>query len=142
MELDTRRLSALRTALAFLRRRDNAPELRLVKFMGWAIGILLALLAVLIVLTQMGASPLIGDFPPLLRRKSRLFSEYVPMIPTQVREPFHRDGWVYEEKVDGPLPDGPPLGYDVRAPSLPWPTRLWQDAVGVPTRSQVQGPDA
>ena len=64
MELDTRRLSALRTALAFLRRRDNAPELRLVKFMGWAIGILLALLAVLIVLTQMGASPLIGDFPP------------------------------------------------------------------------------
>ena len=56
------------------------------------------------------------------------------MIPTQVREPFHRDGWVYEEKVDGPLPDGPPLGYDVRAgdgvsPSLPWPTRLWQDAV-------------
>jgi hypothetical protein len=23
------------------------------------------------------------------------------MIPTQVPEPFHRDGWVYEEKVDG-----------------------------------------
>jgi bifunctional non-homologous end joining protein LigD len=23
------------------------------------------------------------------------------MIPTEVREPFHRDGWVYEEKVDG-----------------------------------------
>jgi bifunctional non-homologous end joining protein LigD len=23
------------------------------------------------------------------------------MIPTQVREAFHRDGWVYEEKVDG-----------------------------------------
>jgi bifunctional non-homologous end joining protein LigD len=23
------------------------------------------------------------------------------MAPTQVREPFHRDGWVYEEKVDG-----------------------------------------
>jgi hypothetical protein len=23
------------------------------------------------------------------------------MVPTQVREPFHRDGWVYEEKVDG-----------------------------------------
>jgi ATP-dependent DNA ligase len=21
--------------------------------------------------------------------------------PTLVREPFHRDGWVYEEKVDG-----------------------------------------
>ena len=23
------------------------------------------------------------------------------MSPTQVRAPFHRDGWVYEEKVDG-----------------------------------------
>ena len=23
------------------------------------------------------------------------------MDPTLVREPFHRDGWVYEEKVDG-----------------------------------------
>src|SRR5262244_378734 len=23
------------------------------------------------------------------------------MAPTQMREPFHRDGWVYEEKVDG-----------------------------------------
>jgi hypothetical protein len=23
------------------------------------------------------------------------------MAPTQVRTPFHRDGWVYEEKVDG-----------------------------------------
>ena len=23
------------------------------------------------------------------------------MAPTQVREPFHRDGWTYEEKVDG-----------------------------------------
>ena len=22
------------------------------------------------------------------------------MAPTLVREPFHRDGWVYEEKVD------------------------------------------
>jgi hypothetical protein len=25
----------------------------------------------------------------------------VPMAPTLVREPFHRDGWVYEGKVDG-----------------------------------------
>jgi ATP-dependent DNA ligase len=24
-----------------------------------------------------------------------------PMHPTVVREPFHRDGWVYEEKYDG-----------------------------------------
>jgi ATP-dependent DNA ligase len=23
------------------------------------------------------------------------------MQPTLVREPFHRDGWVYEERVDG-----------------------------------------
>jgi hypothetical protein len=26
---------------------------------------------------------------------------YSPMQPTLVREPFHRPGWVYEEKVDG-----------------------------------------
>ena len=26
---------------------------------------------------------------------------FTPMAPTQVREPFHRDGWVYEEKGDG-----------------------------------------
>jgi hypothetical protein len=31
-----------------------------------------------------------------------MIPQYVPMIPTQVPEPFHRDGWVYEEKVDGP----------------------------------------
>ena len=23
------------------------------------------------------------------------------MAPTQVREAFHREGWVYEEKIDG-----------------------------------------
>ena len=28
-------------------------------------------------------------------------SSLSPMHPTLVREPFHRDGWVYEEKVDG-----------------------------------------
>jgi bifunctional non-homologous end joining protein LigD len=27
--------------------------------------------------------------------------QYYAMHPTQVREPFHREGWVYEEKVDG-----------------------------------------
>jgi bifunctional non-homologous end joining protein LigD len=27
--------------------------------------------------------------------------KYMPMAPTLVREPFHRDGWFYEEKVDG-----------------------------------------
>ena len=26
---------------------------------------------------------------------------YTPMAPTLVRAPFHRVGWVYEEKVDG-----------------------------------------
>jgi bifunctional non-homologous end joining protein LigD len=25
----------------------------------------------------------------------------VPMAPTLARPPFHRDGWVYEEKFDG-----------------------------------------
>src|SRR5262252_1389347 len=25
----------------------------------------------------------------------------MPTAPTLVREPFHRDGWIYEEKVDG-----------------------------------------
>jgi hypothetical protein len=23
------------------------------------------------------------------------------MQPTQVRQPFHREGWIYEEKIDG-----------------------------------------
>ena len=30
-----------------------------------------------------------------------MLSDYTPMAPTQVREPFHRDGRIYEEKVDG-----------------------------------------
>jgi ATP-dependent DNA ligase len=30
-----------------------------------------------------------------------VISHYAPTAPTLVREPFHRDGWVYEEKVDG-----------------------------------------
>jgi len=30
-----------------------------------------------------------------------VLTSYTPMAPTLVREPFHRDGWVYEEKVDG-----------------------------------------
>jgi bifunctional non-homologous end joining protein LigD len=28
-------------------------------------------------------------------------SQYAPMIPRLVPEPFHRPGWIYEEKVDG-----------------------------------------
>jgi bifunctional non-homologous end joining protein LigD len=27
--------------------------------------------------------------------------QYLPKVPTLVREPFHRDGSVYEEKIDG-----------------------------------------
>jgi ATP-dependent DNA ligase len=27
--------------------------------------------------------------------------QYTPMAPTLVRAPFHRPGWVCEEKVDG-----------------------------------------
>jgi bifunctional non-homologous end joining protein LigD len=27
--------------------------------------------------------------------------QYVPLAPTLVPKPFHREGWVYEEKVDG-----------------------------------------
>jgi len=30
-----------------------------------------------------------------------VLAPYTAMAPTLVREPFHRDGWVYEEKVDG-----------------------------------------
>src|SRR5215475_15337946 len=26
---------------------------------------------------------------------------YAPMIPTQARQPFHREDWLYEEKIDG-----------------------------------------
>jgi ATP dependent DNA ligase domain len=38
------------------------------------------------------------EHPGTLRR---VVPQYTPMTPTLVREPFHRDGWVYEEKVDG-----------------------------------------
>src|SRR5215510_6767613 len=30
-----------------------------------------------------------------------MLSDYMPKAPTQVREPFHRDAWIYEEKADG-----------------------------------------
>ena len=30
-----------------------------------------------------------------------MLSNYTPMAPTLVRAPFHREGWIYEEKVDG-----------------------------------------
>jgi len=32
---------------------------------------------------------------------SLVVQQYAPMIPTLVPEPFHRPGWIYEEKVDG-----------------------------------------
>jgi ATP-dependent DNA ligase len=35
------------------------------------------------------------------RRMTVLLSDYTPMAPTLVREPLNREGWVYEEKVDG-----------------------------------------
>ena len=35
------------------------------------------------------------------RIRDDMISWYTPMAPTLVRDPFHRDGWVYEEKVDG-----------------------------------------
>jgi len=30
-----------------------------------------------------------------------VISTYTPMAPTLIREPFHRAGWVCEEKIDG-----------------------------------------
>ncbi len=30
-----------------------------------------------------------------------MIPRFVAMQPTQVREPFHHDGFVYEEKIDG-----------------------------------------
>ena len=30
-----------------------------------------------------------------------MLPRYAAMIPTLVPNPFHRDGWIYEEKVDG-----------------------------------------
>jgi bifunctional non-homologous end joining protein LigD len=30
-----------------------------------------------------------------------VFPKYNPMAPTLLHEPFHRAGWVFEEKVDG-----------------------------------------
>src|SRR5919106_1369940 len=27
-----------------------------------------------------------------------MIPQYAPMIPTQVADPFHRDGWIYEER--------------------------------------------
>jgi bifunctional non-homologous end joining protein LigD len=37
----------------------------------------------------------------VVRQPRSVLTRYSPMIPTQVREPFHRDGWGYEEKVHG-----------------------------------------
>ena len=30
-----------------------------------------------------------------------MLSDYTPMAPTLVRTPFHRNVWVYKEKIDG-----------------------------------------
>ena len=34
-------------------------------------------------------------------RAETVVPQHLPTQPTQVRQPFHRDGWVYEEKMDG-----------------------------------------
>ena len=34
-------------------------------------------------------------------REERIPFRVHPMLATLVHEPFHRDGWVYEEKYDG-----------------------------------------
>ena len=41
---------------------------------------------------------------------------YAPMAPTLVRAPFHRPGWIYEEKVDG---------YRIPAPTRTVPASAW-----------------
>jgi hypothetical protein len=30
-----------------------------------------------------------------------VLAQYTPMAPALFREPFHCEGWVFEEKVDG-----------------------------------------
>src|SRR4030095_14379272 len=35
------------------------------------------------------------------RLYSPFMAHYAPMIPSQVKQPFHRSGWIYEEKIDG-----------------------------------------
>jgi hypothetical protein len=47
------------------------------------------------------------------------------MAPTLVREPFHRDGWVYEEKVDG---------WRILGPTRPAPASAWSAATGATTQ--------
>jgi len=36
-----------------------------------------------------------------MRPRSRRDPRYMLMQPTQLKQPFHRDGWIYEEKIDG-----------------------------------------
>ena len=35
------------------------------------------------------------------RRTDGTVPGHTVMIPSQVRQPFHREGWIYEEKIDG-----------------------------------------
>src|SRR6266851_5019959 len=37
----------------------------------------------------------------ILSKITTVIRQYLPMAPTLVRAPFHRVGWIYEEKVDG-----------------------------------------
>jgi hypothetical protein len=51
---------------------------------------------------SLDVTPFEGGMPPEARVKWYvLLPQFTPMAPTLIREPFHRDGWVYEEKVDG-----------------------------------------
>jgi hypothetical protein len=43
----------------------------------------------------------VGDAEESRVELSVVVPQYAPMIPTLVPEPFHRDGWIYEENVDG-----------------------------------------
>jgi len=47
-----------------------------------------------------------------------MLSDYTPMAPTLVRAPFHRDGWVFEEKVDGWLAQLPTLSHFKRSTAI------------------------
>jgi hypothetical protein len=38
--------------------------------------------------------------PPGPGENRDVLPPYAPMIPPQVRRPFHREGWIYEEKID------------------------------------------
>ena len=59
--------------------------------------------------------------------------QYTPTAPTLIRSPFHRPGWVYEEKVDVAKDDASPYvgGFTrswlkVKVPGWTDPEDRWQ----------------